>query len=49
MLVIGRKVGESVVIDDRIRVEVIKSQDGKLRLGIEAPRDIKIERGSSSI
>jgi carbon storage regulator len=45
MLVIGRKPGEYVMIGDNIRVEVVKSKDGDLRLAIDAPRDIKIVRG----
>lgn len=45
MLVIGRKPGEYVVIDNNIKVKVVKSNDGDLRLAIDAPRDIKIIRG----
>lgn len=45
MLVIGRKPGEYVVIQNNIKVKVIKSEQGDLRLAIDAPRDIKITRG----
>lgn len=45
MLVIGRKPGEYVMIGDNIRVEVVKSKDGDLRLAIDAPKDVKIVRG----
>jgi carbon storage regulator len=45
MLVIGRKPGEYVVINDNILVKVIKSEDGDLRLAIDAPKDITIVRG----
>ncbi|WP_425448045.1 carbon storage regulator [Dethiothermospora halolimnae] len=45
MLVIGRKPGQYVKIGDNIRVKVIKSEDGDLRLGIDAPKDVKIIRG----
>ena len=45
MLVIGRKPGEYVVIGENIKVKVVKSNDGDLRLAIDAPRDIKIMRG----
>ncbi len=45
MLVLGRKPGEYIVIGDSIRVKVIRSDKGDLRLGIEAPRDVKIVRG----
>lgn len=45
VLVLGRKPGEYVVIDDKIKVAVIKSEDGHLRLAIDAPKEIKIKRG----
>ncbi|WP_017726255.1 carbon storage regulator [Halalkalibacterium ligniniphilum] len=47
MLVIGRRPGESVFINNKIEIRVVKSQDGKLRLGIQAPKDVKIERGET--
>ena len=45
MLVLGRKPGEYVVIDDKIIVKVVKSDAGDLRLAIDAPKDIPIVRG----
>ncbi|KGP73566.1 carbon storage regulator [Pontibacillus yanchengensis Y32] len=45
MLVIGRKPGEYVMLDDDIMVKVVKSEDGHLRLAIDAPKDVKITRG----
>lgn len=45
MLVVGRRPGEYIVINDNIKVHVIKSEDGHLRLGIDAPRDVSIVRG----
>ncbi|SHK01126.1 carbon storage regulator [Tepidibacter formicigenes] len=45
MLVLGRKPGEYVVIDGKIKVKVIKSESGQLRLAIAAPREMKIIRG----
>lgn len=45
MLVLGRKPGEYIVIDDKIKVKVVKSDDGHLRLAIDAPREISIVRG----
>ena len=49
MLVLGRKPGEYVVIDDKIKIKVVKSDNGMLRLAIDAPRDVKIERGEKNI
>lgn len=45
MLVLGRKPGEYVMINDSIMVKVVRSDDGDLRLAIEAPRDMRILRG----
>lgn len=45
MLVLGRKPGEYVRIGDNIIVKVVRSEDGDLRLAIDAPKDIKIVRG----
>lgn len=45
MLVLGRKPGEYIVIDGKIKVEVVKSEKGDLRLAIDAPREIEIVRG----
>lgn len=45
MLVIGRKPEEYVMIGDSIKVKVVRSDNGDLRLAIEAPRDITIVRG----
>ena len=45
MLVLGRKPGEYIIIDENIKIKVVKSENGSLRLAIEAPRDINIIRG----
>ena len=44
MLVLSRKKGEAIVIDDRIVVTVIEIRGDKVRLGIEAPRDASVHR-----
>jgi len=44
MLVLSRKVGESIVISDSIRVTVVKSDKGQIRLGIEAPPEVIVLR-----
>jgi len=45
MLVLGRKPGEYIVIGENIKVKVVKSENGDLRLAIEAPKNVKITRG----
>jgi carbon storage regulator len=44
MLILTRKKDESIVIGDNIEIKIISSEDGKVRIGIEAPRDIEIHR-----
>jgi carbon storage regulator len=44
MLVLTRKVGEKIVIGDNIVVTVVAIQGHKIRLGIDAPREINIAR-----
>jgi carbon storage regulator len=44
MLVLTRKLGESIVIDGNIRVKVVDVQGQRVRLGIEAPPEITVDR-----
>ncbi len=46
MLVLGRKVGETIVIDDNIRVTVLAAANGQCRIGVDAPRDVEVHRES---
>ena len=44
MLVLSRKVGERIVVADTIVVTVLQVEAGKVRIGIEAPPDVRILR-----
>ncbi len=44
MLVLARKVGQSIVINDSIEILVIEVRGDQVRLGIEAPRSIPVHR-----
>lgn len=44
MLVLARKVGQSIVISDNITVSIIEIRDGQVRLGIEAPKSTPVHR-----
>jgi len=44
MLVLSRKLGEKIFINDNICITVVDIDRGKIRLGIEAPRDVPIFR-----
>jgi carbon storage regulator len=44
MLVLTRKPGESIVIGQGIVVTVVKVGPGRVKLGIEAPQDVRVDR-----
>ena len=45
MLILGRRPGDSIVIDGGIRIVVLACDRGGVRLGIEAPPEVAILRG----
>lgn len=45
MLILARRPGESIVLDGGIRIVVLASDRGGVRLGIEAPAHVTILRG----
>jgi len=44
MLVLARKIDESIVIGDNIVVKVVSVENGVVKLGIDAPKEISIIR-----
>jgi carbon storage regulator len=44
MLVLTRNVGEKIVIDGNIQVTVVAIKGNKVRLGIEAPSYVRVDR-----
>ena len=44
MLVLSRQVGETIVIGRDIEVKVVGIRGGTVRLGIEAPREVPVDR-----
>jgi carbon storage regulator len=44
LLILTRKVGESVAIGDDIQVSVIEIKGTQVKLGIRAPRDVTVHR-----
>lgn len=49
MLVLNRKIGEVIIIDGGILVRVLEVQGGGVRIGIDAPIQLKIERRSAPV
>lgn len=44
MLILTRKVGETVLIGENIRIMVVQVRGKQVRLGIEAPPDLLVLR-----
>ncbi len=44
MLVLSRKKDESIIINDHIRITVVEIRGDKVRLGIDAPKDVTVHR-----
>ena len=44
MLVLSRKKNESIVINDEITIVVVEIRGDKVRLGIEAPKEVPVHR-----
>ncbi len=44
MLVLTRKVGEEIIIDGRIRITVTQVKGDKVRIGITAPPEVRVDR-----
>ena len=43
MLIMSRKPGDTIAIGGQIVVKVMEIKGGRVQLGIEAPREIKVE------
>lgn len=44
MLVLSRKIGESITLGRNIEVTILENQGGEIKLGIKAPKDVLILR-----
>ena len=45
MLILSRRIGEAIVIGSRVSVTVTNVRSNSVSLGIEAPEDVRVDRG----
>ncbi len=44
MLILTRKTGETITIGDNIQIQVLGIKGGQVRIGVDAPREIAVNR-----
>ncbi len=44
MLILTRKVGESVLIGDDISISVLSVRGNQVKLGVQAPKEVSVHR-----
>jgi len=49
MLILTRKVGESITIGDDVTITVVASKGGQVRIGIDAPKSVSITRSELGV
>lgn len=44
MLILSRMAGETIIIGNDIRIQILSNKNGQVRIGIDAPKDIPVKR-----
>jgi carbon storage regulator len=44
MLILTRRVGETLIIGDDVEVTVLASKGNQIRIGVNAPKDVSVHR-----
>lgn len=44
MLILTRRIGETIMIGENVRITVLNVNGRQIRLGIEAPKDVAVHR-----
>ena len=49
MLILTRRIGETIMIGDDVAITVLGIQGGQVRIGVDAPLEIKVHRHSEAV
>lgn len=49
MLILTRRLGESITIGDNVKLTVLSIKGSQVRIGVEAPKDVCIQRSELSM
>lgn len=44
MLILTRRIGESIMISDNVKITVLGVKGGQVRLGVDAPKEVDVHR-----
>lgn len=44
MLILTRRIGETLTVGDDVKVTVINIQGGQVRIGVDAPKQVEVHR-----
>lgn len=44
MLIFSRKLDESIIINNNIKITIVSLEDNRVKIGIDAPREIPVHR-----
>ncbi|KFZ28237.1 carbon storage regulator [Pseudidiomarina atlantica] len=44
MLILSRRVGETLMIGDDVKITILKVSGNQIRIGVEAPKDVSVHR-----
>ncbi len=45
MLVLTRKIGEQIIVAGNIRISIVEVGLGRVKIGVDAPRSVTVDRG----
>ena len=45
MLILARKLNESIIVGDNVEIIIVDFKGDQVKLGIKAPKDVKVYRG----